>query len=171
MISRTAEYAVRAMTHLAEHQGGSRTTHQTAQAIAVPAEYLSKVFNDLGRAGFVRSQRGLYGGYRLAGDPAQLLVLDVIEAVSPLKRYHECPRGRTHGPDKLCPLHRLLDEAAEHIETAFRRVTIADLLDDDEVECGRCESHAKLSRARIDRQAGESRASRRHEEENHDEGL
>ena len=154
MISQTAEYALRAVSFLAEHPGASQTTRQTAEATAVPADYLSKVFTELTRAGLVRSQRGLYGGYQLAGDPAQLLVWDVIQSVSPPKRYHQCPRGRTHVHGTLCPLHALLEETNALIEAAFRSVTIADLLDDSEGEHRRCDGRTDRTRLQIDRNNG-----------------
>ena len=65
MISRTVEYALRAVVHLADRAPESRSTDQIAEATRVPKAYLSKVLQNLGRAGVVRSRRGIGGGTTL----------------------------------------------------------------------------------------------------------
>lgn len=125
MISQTAEYALRAVVYLAD-QGSAQTTQQIAEATAVPAGYLSKVMQVLGRANLVRAQRGLHGGFTLAHVPSELTVFQVVTAVDPVRRFHECPLG-LHGIN-LCPLHRKLDDAAKAVEATFGDTTIADLL-------------------------------------------
>jgi Rrf2 family nitric oxide-sensitive transcriptional repressor len=127
MISQTAEYALRAVTHLASQQDAPPTTAQTSRATHVPSSYLAKVLRGLSRAGLVRSQRGPHGGHILARDPSQLTVLDVVNAVDPLPRIRSCPLGLKDHP-KLCPLHRRLDSAVAMVENAFRQTTIAELV-------------------------------------------
>ena len=61
MISRTAEYALRAVVVLGSSPGGPLTTHQIAEQTRVPSGYLSKVLQALGRAGLVEAERGLRG--------------------------------------------------------------------------------------------------------------
>ena len=59
MFSRTTEYALRAVVYLAAQDGAARTIGQIAEATRVPSDYLSKVMQNLRRAGLVQSQRGL----------------------------------------------------------------------------------------------------------------
>ena len=132
MVSLTAEYALRAVSYLAVEHDQPRTVHQIAEATQVPPDYLSKVLQELSKLGLVRSQRGLYGGFTLLREPVDLTVLEVVRAVSPLHRIEDCPLHREgHGPGKLCPLHRLLDEATAHMERSFAGATIADLVRGD----------------------------------------
>jgi Rrf2 family protein len=127
MISQTAEYALRAIVYLGGQQG-SRTTVQISEVTHVPAGYLAKIMQSLGRAGLVRSQRGLNGGFTLAHQPGNLSVLAVVNAVDPIQRFAECPLGiESHGR-RLCPLHRRLDEAAAMVEKAFGDTMVAELL-------------------------------------------
>ena len=125
MISQTAEYALRAIVFLADQQE-PRTTAQIAETTQIPAGYLAKVMQSLSRSGPVHSQRGLRGGFTLAYDPSDLTVLEVVNIVDPVRRFHECPLG-LHGID-LCPLHRSLDDAARAVEDTFGDTTIADLI-------------------------------------------
>ncbi|MCG3138821.1 MAG: HTH-type transcriptional repressor NsrR [Phycisphaerae bacterium] len=127
MISTTAEYALRAMVYLAGEPRTARTTQQIAQATMVPASYLSKVLQALGRAELVRSVRGIHGGYQLQRSARQISVLDVINSVDPLRRIQRCPLGlKEH--QQLCPLHNEVDAAIARTETAFARTPISSLL-------------------------------------------
>lgn len=124
MITQTAEYALRAMVYLAD-QAGPKTTGEIAEKTLLPNGYLSKVMQSLVKAGLVNAQRGLHGGFVLTVSPHEMTVLQVVNAVEPIRRFHECPLG-LHGIN-LCPLHRKLDDAAKSIEESFGDTTIADL--------------------------------------------
>ncbi len=128
MISQTAEYALRAIVYLADQDGVACTTSEIAKTTQVPAGYLAKVMQSLCRAGLVKSQRGLNGGFKLANDARELSVLTVINAVDPIQRFAECPLGiESHGR-RLCPLHHRLDQAAAMVEKAFGETMVAELL-------------------------------------------
>jgi Rrf2 family protein len=124
VITQTAEYALRAIVFLAD-QDQPCTTSAIARKTQVPAGYLAKVMQGLSKAGLVHAQRGLHGGFLLVRSADDLTILEVINAVEPIRRYHECPLG-LHGKN-LCPLHRKLDDAAKTIEQTFASTTVADL--------------------------------------------
>jgi Rrf2 family protein len=127
MISQTAEYALRAIVYLAG-QEVARTTLEIAKTTHVPAGYLAKVMQSLSRAGLVKSQRGLNGGFTLAHDPRELSILKVINAVDPIQRIAECPLGIPSHGRRLCPLQHRLDQAAAMVEKAFGDTMVAELL-------------------------------------------
>ncbi|HVT28894.1 MAG TPA: Rrf2 family transcriptional regulator [Lacipirellulaceae bacterium] len=127
MISQTAEYALRAIVYLADQQA-ARTTAQIAEATKVPAGYLAKVMQSLSRAGLVRSQRGLNGGFTLARSAEEVSILAVVNSVDPIHRYPECPLGIASHGRSLCPLHHRLDQAAAMVEKAFGDTMVAELL-------------------------------------------
>jgi Rrf2 family protein len=129
MISQTAEYALRAIVYLAEQEGDSQTTARIAEGTQVPARYLSKIMQSLGKAGVVNAQRGPNGGFVLARPSNVLTVLEVINAVDPIQRFPECPLKLPHHGKNLCPLHRKLEDTALIAEREFGGTTIRDLLD------------------------------------------
>jgi Rrf2 family protein len=128
MFSQTVEYALRAVVHLADHDPSPRTTEQIAAATLVPTAYLSKVLQGLCHAQIVQSKRGLGGGMSLAKSPADLTILEVVNAVEPIGRIRECPLGLTAHGVRLCPLHQRLDSALALVEDAFRQTTLAEIL-------------------------------------------
>lgn len=126
MISETAKYALRAVVYMASHENGFMNRAEIAKATMVPHDYLLKVLNELDSAEIVESRRGPGGGYRLVDPPEHTSALKVVLAVDEIPRISECPLGISDH-DKLCPLHRLLDEASRLVEEAFGSVTISDL--------------------------------------------
>jgi Rrf2 family protein len=130
MFSQTVEYALRAVVQLASVSPASSTTSDLAQVTQVPSAYLAKVLQSLVRAGIVVSQRGIGGGVSLARKPETLTILDIVDAVDPIRRIKSCPLElATHGT-KLCPLHRRMDAALAEVERAFRSTTLAEVLGD-----------------------------------------
>jgi Rrf2 family transcriptional regulator, nitric oxide-sensitive transcriptional repressor len=128
MFSQTVEYALRAVVFLANEAPQARTTDQIAAATRVPKAYLSKVLQGLARHDVVHTQRGVGGGITLRKTPAELTILEVVNAVEPIERIHTCPLGlATHGKH-LCPLHRRMDDALATVEEAFRNSTLAEIL-------------------------------------------
>jgi Rrf2 family transcriptional regulator, nitric oxide-sensitive transcriptional repressor len=151
MLSRTAEYALKAIVCLAR-DGGQKglSTEIIAKTTDVPPSYLVKVLGLLARSGIVQSQRGLYGGYTLATNPAELTFLDVINAVDPLHRVQHCPIHPDGPVDQLCPLHSAIDRAVAAVEKEFASVLVSGLVKtstEREPICG-CGDHRKGSEGR-----------------------
>jgi len=128
IFSQTVEYALRAAVWLAGNGGVPRTTADIAEGTQVPASYMSKVLQSMGRAGLVIGTRGLHGGFVLARPADGISVLEVVDAVDPIRRIHECPLGLVAHGVNLCPLHRKLDEAIAHIERSFAGTTLGELV-------------------------------------------
>jgi Rrf2 family nitric oxide-sensitive transcriptional repressor len=128
MISKTAEYALRAVVCMAGMPQKAHSADYLAEKTQVPRAYLHRVLQDLVASGLAQSRPGPKGGYELAKAPEQVTILDVVNAVSPIERIRHCPLGLP-SHTTLCPLHRELDQAYAATETAFRGVSLKDLLE------------------------------------------
>lgn len=126
MFSQTAEYALRAVVWLANHDESPLTTSEIARATQVPADYLAKVLLALGRSGLVHAQRGKNGGFQLTPAADEITILDVLNAVDPVRRIRRCPLGLKGHGTTLCPLHRRLDDAMRHVEETFGSAKISE---------------------------------------------
>ena len=122
---------MRAVLALAAGDGSPMTTKNIAQTMHVPQSYLSKVLQSLVRARLVYSARGLNGGFVLARKPAELTMLDIMNAVNPLKRIESCPLDRESHGAQLCPLHSRLDAAMAYVEEAFAGTSLAEILSEE----------------------------------------
>ncbi|MFO0842029.1 MAG: Rrf2 family transcriptional regulator [Gemmataceae bacterium] len=130
MFSQKVEYALRAVVHLASEAPAPRTVEQIAKVTKVPQAYLAKVVQELVHAGVARSQRGIGGGISLLKTPAELTILEVVNAVDPIPRIRTCPLGLAAHGVRLCPLHRRVDNAMASVEEAFRATTLAEILEE-----------------------------------------
>jgi Rrf2 family cysteine metabolism transcriptional repressor len=65
---------------LRERQGRVQV-REISESQGIPEEYLEQLMMPLKRAGLVRSQRGVRGGYTLARPASQITVLEILEAL------------------------------------------------------------------------------------------
>jgi Rrf2 family protein len=82
MISITTKspYAVQALAELGRSGGpGPVPIGELARRRDIPLQFLEQLFAVLRRAGILRSQRGVKGGYSFAREPADITVLEIVE--------------------------------------------------------------------------------------------
>lgn len=95
-VSQKVDYACRALAYLAQrHDGGQLfRTEEISEVEEIPQNFLSLILNDLKKRGFLTSKRGKAGGWRLSQDPAQVTLLQVVEALEPeLVNYEGMKKG------------------------------------------------------------------------------
>lgn len=139
MISKTAEYALRAVACMGSQPDRPFSANALAELTKVPRRYLTRVLQDLCAAGLVQSRPGPGGGYELILPPGKLTIFDVINTVEPIERIKKCPLGLTTHT-KLCPLHAALDRTYAATEKAFKGVTIEELVNSTNPIVPLCES-------------------------------
>ena len=132
MLSQTVEYALRAMVTLAYHPDDLVSTPELAEMTRVPSNYLAKVLQTLAGAELIVGRRGVGGGYRMAKDAADVKLLDVINAVSPVRRITSCPLGLDNHNEHLCALHHRMDQAAASVIDIFGSTSLADIIQGDD---------------------------------------
>ncbi len=145
MLSQTTEYALRAVVHLASKMPAAQTTSQISDATKVPRAYLAKVIQALVRGGILTSQRGVNGGVLLVKPLAELTMLDVVNAVDPIKRIKTCPLGLSSHGTRLCPLHAKLDRALADAERAFGGTSLAEILQEPSPSTPLCDFPSKVA--------------------------
>ncbi|MCL5292727.1 MAG: Rrf2 family transcriptional regulator [Actinobacteria bacterium] len=77
-ISARAEYAVRAVTYLAIHDGGLSQISNIAADEGIPSKFLEHILLELKKAGIVTSKRGVGGGYCLVRPTEKITVGEVV---------------------------------------------------------------------------------------------
>ena len=124
MISITSKspYALRALAELARSGGaGPVPIGELARRRNVPVQFLEQLFATLRRAGVLRSQRGVKGGYSFARDPREITVLEVVELL-------EGPLG----PDA----QGIFAEAAAAAREVLARTRVADVAERESAAAG-----------------------------------
>jgi Rrf2 family protein len=79
-ITTKSPYALQALAELGRSgDAGPVPIGELAKRRQIPAQFLEQLFAVLRRAGVLRSQRGVKGGYSFARPPAQITVLEIVE--------------------------------------------------------------------------------------------
>lgn len=142
MLSKTTEYALRALTYLATPPSGATSCDVLADRTKVPRSYLHRVLQELVAAGLVRSRPGPRGGYELARPSESVTILDVVNATGPIERIRRCPL-EIPSHTELCPLHRALDDVYAQAEAAFGGVSLRQLVESASPIVPLCDGHRK----------------------------
>ena len=129
ILSQTAQYALRAILHLAEADGdGPVRVDDIARALDVPRNYLSKILHGLARAEILHSTRGPYGGFELAKPAVALMLSEVVEQFDSFPSERRCVLGRdVCSDDTPCQAHDRWKEVAAAVRSFFRETTVAEL--------------------------------------------
>jgi len=99
------ELALRALRAL-EHRAGRTRAHELAPELDTTAQYLPLVLRPLVQAGWIESQPGPAGGYRLATDLDRRSLLELIELTEGLHDLRRCAlRGSDCDDLNPCALH------------------------------------------------------------------
>jgi Rrf2 family protein len=129
VLSRTAEYALRAVLAIAEGGGQPVGAARLADTLGIPGNYLSKVLHQLARAGVLDSTRGKWGGFTLARPASRIPLLEVVGSVDEVTGNPTCLLGRSvcsdHHP---CAAHERWKEVSEKSAAFFRETMVADLV-------------------------------------------
>ena len=129
MLTKKTEYAIRAMWEIAHHKGTSLTTATAiAQRQHIPAKYLPQIVSELSRAALVVTARGFGGGLKLNRLPAQITLLEIIEATQGKLTMYEC-QACAYECQYLpnCQLLTVYDRAQKSLEENFSKVSLADI--------------------------------------------
>ncbi len=127
--TRTAEYALRAVSELARNTDVLNSDDLSLRT-QVPRPYLMKVLQQMQSHGLVESTRGKMGGWRLTPGIADTMTMyDVMQAVDPIERVLSCPLNLPEHRQRLCPMHAALDAVFEKMETEFKAARVVDLVD------------------------------------------
>ncbi len=124
MISITTKspYALKALTELGRSgDAGPVSIGELARRRDVPVQFLEQLFATLRRAGVLRSQRGVKGGYSFARPPAEITVLEIVELL-------DGPLGRD--------AEGVFADAAAAARSILAGKTIADVVEREACEAG-----------------------------------
>ncbi len=147
-LTKKADYGLIALRHLAavprDVHGSSASTHRShvhsasasakdiADTYRIPLPLLSKILQNLARAGLLVSEQGTHGGYRLARDPEEITALEVIRTIDgPIILTHCFTEHAECDQSDLCPVREPLRKVHEGILRLLSSISISDMTKDD----------------------------------------
>ncbi|WP_299845868.1 Rrf2 family transcriptional regulator [uncultured Jannaschia sp.] len=127
-LDKFTDYALRVLMTLTVRAPARVPTSEIAGLYGISDNHLSKVASQLAREGFVKSERGRYGGLTLARPAEEIRVGEVVRAMKRNDTVAQC-----FGSDRsclilpACGLRGPLAEAQEAFFAALDRYTLADV--------------------------------------------
>ncbi|MCX7888488.1 MAG: Rrf2 family transcriptional regulator [Rhodobacteraceae bacterium] len=138
-LSTKGRYAMVALTDLATAGSNELTSLaeiSRRQDISLP--YLEQLFVKLRRAGLVDSARGPGGGYRLARDPSEIRVSDVLEAVDETVSALHMGAGATgavSGSKAQSLTNRLWESLSANVYVFLHQTRLSDVVRNELTPC------------------------------------
>ncbi len=129
-VSTYSDYALRVLMQAALRGPERITVDEVARAYGISRHHLVKIVHDLGRNGYLATQRGIGGGFTLALPPQEIRVGDIVRLGEESDTVIDC-KDRREGPCRILPVCRLkgvLDEAAAAFFEVLDSYTLDDLL-------------------------------------------
>ena len=132
-LTKKADYGLISLKYLALNSArGAASAKELAEAFRIPVPVLSKVLQKLVRAGFLVSEQGTNGGYRLARPASEITTLEVIRAIDGPIILTTCftPQGACELTSQ-CSVREPLRRVHEGILNLLDSITISDLSSDE----------------------------------------
>lgn len=122
------DFGLRALMRLAGEPDRAFTSDEMAREFSISRHHLMKVVRDLAEAGFVVTQRGARGGFRLARPSSQIRIGEVVRCLEARHALVECFRA-DGGACTLSPSCRLKAPLAAASEAFLRELDKTSLAD------------------------------------------
>lgn len=136
-LSKRGEYALRTLINLGIAAEVKRSLVQVAELAdneRLPAKFLEQIMQDLKEVGFIESERGKFGGYRLARPAAKISIGAVVRALegplAPIGCVSQTAYEKCTCPDEEhCGLRMLMLDVRNAIAGILDRYTLADVVE------------------------------------------
>ena len=133
MLSKKAQYAIKALSYLVTQQGnGPVLISEIAQKKQIPLKFLENILLELRKAGVLESKKGKGGGYALKSTTDQTSLASVIRIIDgpiamlpcvSLYFYERCESC----DEEHCRINGLFVEARDAVLGVLEKKTLADL--------------------------------------------
>jgi len=129
MINKSSLLAINALTELARVPPGEcEGAASIAKKIDAPANYLGKLLQSLTAHGFIVSQKGKGGGFRLEKSPRKISLMDIVAAIEDTDKWSKCFLGRKQCLDSSpCSVHERWKEVREVNKRFLESMTLYNL--------------------------------------------
>jgi Rrf2 family protein len=136
-LSKKGEYALRALIDLGIAAEVGRSLVQVselAEKEQIPVKFLEQIMQLLKEEGFIESQRGKFGGYRLGRPPAEITIGSIVRLIdgplAPIGCVSQTAYEKCSCPDEVhCGLRMLMLDVRNAITGILDRYSLADVVE------------------------------------------
>ena len=134
-ISTKGRYALRTMIDLAMNDtGGNISIKAIAARQGISTKYLEQIISTLNKAGYVKSERGANGGYRLTKKPEEYTVGMILRLTEGSLAITTCTQDEQNLCERYgcCTTVKVWEKINKAISDVVDNITIADLAADEQ---------------------------------------
>ena len=129
-VSTKGRYALEALLDLAlQDSDGFVALHGVGERRGLSENYLEQIFSDLRRSGIVTSLRGQQGGYRLARDPKNITVGEIVRPLEGQRLQFDEKNQADREMLGAIAVQAVEVDANRALQTALDALTLQDLLE------------------------------------------
>ncbi len=127
-ITRQTDYAIRCVLYLSKKKDQPIVVDEIANEMSIPKSFLSKIVQKLSRADILESFRGVKGGFKLSRKPAEISLLDVIDAMQGCAASNKCAVDKAQcNLSCTCIVHPVWIMLRKQTEDYLRRINFENL--------------------------------------------
>ncbi|MGN0163442.1 MAG: RrF2 family transcriptional regulator [Candidatus Ornithomonoglobus sp.] len=134
-ISTKGRYAIRLMLDIAQHSSGENVSlKDVSKRQNISLKYLEQIVNMLSKAGFLRSQRGSQGGYKMMRKPEEYTIGDILRVTEGEMAPVSCLEDKVNQCERVneCPTIKFWMGLYDTVNKYLDGTTIADLMNNAE---------------------------------------
>ena len=131
MFSTSCQYGLQGMFYIAMHSSKDKNVGliEIAENQEIPRYFLSKILQQLVKAGLLESMKGPNGGFKLSKKPEKITLIDIIKAIDGLEVFTRCGIGfKKCSDDHPCPIHHDFKKVREKVYELFKKKTLKELM-------------------------------------------
>lgn len=126
------DYGVVIMSEMAKIEGRTMTAPDLSLYTGLTVPTASKILRVLGKSDLLISSRGAHGGYRLARDPENISIAEIVRVMEGPVAVTSCvdESDINCSVETCCPMRGGWNKINQAINTAMEEVTLADMCQD-----------------------------------------
>jgi Rrf2 family protein len=129
LITRNTDYGVRALCFIAKNKERVVSVPELVKALKIPRPFLRKILQTLTKHGFVRSHKGIGGGFELAMAAKNIYIVEVAKVFQGSFSLNECFLNKKVCPNRrTCPLKRKIDKIEKNVVSELGTITVGGLI-------------------------------------------
>lgn len=130
MLSKTCEYAIRALIFIAKKSknGEKAGIREIAAAINAPEKFIAKILHELSKSDMVQSMKGPAGGFYLDKKSLKNTLADIVMTVDGDQIFSGCGLGLNYCSEtKPCPIHNQYKKIRKDIFSMLQAAKLGEI--------------------------------------------
>jgi Rrf2 family protein len=127
--TKTTSYSLKVLSFMAEYEKDTISASHLNKNLGIPYSYLRQLLFTLAEKGFIRSEKGRNGGFRLTRNSDDIYLIEIIEAIEGTGSFDRCMMGITDCRQaRKCALHNLWSGIRKDVLDMLNKTSLADLV-------------------------------------------